>query len=253
MEKEFKVPPIKRMNFLEKYRDFIETYEKLYQMKADESIEVIFNCINLVLINKYKIPPRQIIFSIIRAIHYNYRCMEQYVIILNKIVSKYSLICKYLLNDIIENKDLGKIMIQNPKKVVQSNQFYFDENSFSKENEIDYIIMHDQIDKFREYSVEKTLNDVLIKIHTNSSVSLIEACCYYGSVNIFYFLISNTKSKITKDCLHYSIIGGNTDIINECLKNNKIAEYYLNEIVSCHNNKLLEYIFNDKIFQPKKI
>ncbi|EAY03337.1 ankyrin repeat protein, putative [Trichomonas vaginalis G3] len=111
--------------------------------------------------------------------------------------------------------------------------------------------MHDQIDKFKKYTVENTLHHVLIKILSDYSVPLLEACCYYGSVNIFFFLISNLDFQINQKCFQYSFIGGNTDIINECMKNYNIDRNCLNDIVSCHNNQFLEYIFDDEIFQPQ--
>ena len=103
--------------------------------------------------------------------------------------------------------------------------------------------MHDQIDKFKEYVAQHSISDDkdFLKI-TNFSIddfyqdndvglTLIEACAYFGSVNIFYFLISNDISKITENCLNYAVIGGNQDIINKCLKENKMDINCLRSII----------------------
>ncbi|EAY04915.1 ankyrin repeat protein, putative [Trichomonas vaginalis G3] len=48
--------------------------------------------------------------------------------------------------------------------------------------------------------------------------SLLEICCYYGAVNCFKFLRTKYDSNITSTCLDFSFLGGNPDIMNECLK-----------------------------------
>ncbi|EAX98377.1 hypothetical protein TVAG_357460 [Trichomonas vaginalis G3] len=119
--------------------------------------------------------------------------------------------------------------------------------------------MHDQIDKFKEYLTQNSIShdDVFLEIpnlekvdYFNSFVelSLVETCAYFGSVNIFYFLISNHYCKITEKCLRYSVIGGNQDIINECLKENKMKIVCFRSIIRTHNHKLLEYVLDREIF-----
>ena len=57
------------------------------------------------------------------------------------------------------------------------------------------------------------------------------------------------KVEITKECFQYSFIGGNTDIINECSKYHQLDKVCLDYIVSSHNIKLLNYVFENDLFE----
>ncbi|EAY07342.1 ankyrin repeat protein, putative [Trichomonas vaginalis G3] len=120
--------------------------------------------------------------------------------------------------------------------------------------------MHDQIDKFKEYLTQNSISGGIFLQIPNfrnnaydygyfAELSLIEACAYFGSVNIFYFLISNQISEITENCRIYSVIGGNQDIINECMKENKMDIDCLRSIIRAHNHELLEYVLDREIFE----
>ena len=65
-----------------------------------------------------------------------------------------------------------------------------------------------------------------------------------------YFTFNHT-TKLSKQCLRYSIIGRNTDIINHCMKDNKMSIDCLRDILKTHNNEMLEYVLERKIFTYK--
>ncbi|EAX92109.1 ankyrin repeat protein, putative [Trichomonas vaginalis G3] len=111
------------------------------------------------------------------------------------------------------------------------------------DTEAETMIMDDDIEKFKNYITQKPIEDIKIKIPVCNACSLIEACAYYGSVNIFIFLNSYKKFEITNQCLYCAIIGGNTDIINECSKICQINSECFKAAYLSHNNKYLEYIF----------
>ncbi|EAY20592.1 hypothetical protein TVAG_162870 [Trichomonas vaginalis G3] len=112
--------------------------------------------------------------------------------------------------------------------------------------------MHDQIDCFEEYVSNHSITDLLMFCRFEFSLlerlSLLETCCYFGSVNIFFFLISNAECAITEKCLKASIFGGNIDIINECLKKQQIDKYCVNSSIVSHNNQFFEYILENVMF-----
>ncbi|EAY08764.1 ankyrin repeat protein, putative [Trichomonas vaginalis G3] len=108
--------------------------------------------------------------------------------------------------------------------------------------------MNDKIDQFKEYISQHSFEYIPFKVLGFPILSPLEACCYFGSVNIFNFIISNYKQKITQECLKYSLIGGNTDIINESLKNNTIDKECFVCIAASHNNQFLDYIFERNLF-----
>ncbi|EAY15976.1 ankyrin repeat protein, putative [Trichomonas vaginalis G3] len=113
--------------------------------------------------------------------------------------------------------------------------------------------MYDQIDKFKEYIIENQINDIRIDTPHFIGLSPIEACAYYGSVNIFNFLISNFDKKISDKCTRLSFIGGNIDIINECLKFYTNYSIFLGDIISSHNDEFLDFIFQRDLFDPNYI
>ncbi|EAY16927.1 hypothetical protein TVAG_150790 [Trichomonas vaginalis G3] len=245
--------------YLRKYDDFIDAYEKLFCLNSSDSAENMTDLISSVLITKYNTSFNKLIMNIFRAIQYNYRSIDLYVQILNQISAKFS-------------KDIIKILARNdlfsmchrlniyPCSSENSNQVRYNNQNYPKENEILYIIMHDQIDKFKEYITNNSLENETFNIPTYYYVSPIEACCYFGSVNIFYFLISNSREDINPNynCLEFALMGRNTDIINECMKNTKLNSSMLDLIVMSHNNQFLEHIIMRDLcnlyeLKPRKI
>lgn len=80
------------LDYQKKYDDFITTYEKLFHIQENESIDEVFNLIKTVLVEKYKSPILKIIKNIINSMFYNYRELGQYVELANRIFKEYSLI-----------------------------------------------------------------------------------------------------------------------------------------------------------------
>ncbi|EAX95794.1 ankyrin repeat protein, putative [Trichomonas vaginalis G3] len=212
-------------DYYKQYADFIEAFEKLFHIKSNEPIEDMCNIITNTLISKYQLSIKHLTMLIHAAIRYNYASGESYVKILEHIAP-------------------------NGKKIP--------EIEFETESSIKYIVMHDQIDKFKEYLIQNSISDNYVFLEIPNlgkydfsnfgKLSLIEICAYFGSVNIFYFLILNQINKITEKCLSYSVIGGNQDIINECLKENKMDIDCFRCIIRTHNHDLLKYVFDREIF-----
>ena len=225
---------------LTKFEDFIGLYDRLFHFKSNESVEEIINSISSTLISKSKMPFDMLFKSIFQAMEFNNLSIYKYVEILNQVSTKYSL----------KKCDFVNSYSSSYFDTEESNKFKLDQelvSSFPKEGEISYMIMHYQIDGIKEYLSNNSLKGSYIEIPFGN-LSPLEACCYFGSVNIFFFFISTSKYKIDRRCLRYSVIGGNTDIINECMKNNQIDEDCFNDILSSHNNKLLEYILENGLF-----
>ena len=82
--------------------------------------------------------------------------------------------------------------------------------------------MYNDLERF----IQSTENDGFDKDQTLKSdlypldrrFSLLELCCYYGAVDCFKLLRSKFKSEISYTCLEFSFLGGNQEIMNECLK-----------------------------------
>ncbi|EAX96249.1 hypothetical protein TVAG_205350 [Trichomonas vaginalis G3] len=208
-------------DYSKKYEDFIGALEKLFRIKSNESIEDMCNIINKVLISKYQLTKTQLMMIITKAFQYNYSSGEIYV--------------KILKNIGLISEEISKL-------------------TFPLEGSIQFIVIHDQIDKFKEYFSQNGIKNnkfIIIPILNKTNIvtlSLIETCAYFGSVNIFYFLISDQNYKISTKCLKYSLIGKNADIINECLKENQMDMDCLREIVNSHNFEMLQFVLDRNIF-----
>ena len=117
------------------------------------------------------------------------------------------------------------------------------------------IIRNDEIDEFITY-VTKT--DSPLSSHINPSIfetneflfdktpTLIEYAAFFGSIQIFRFLLLNDV-KLTEDLFLYAIHGRNADIIH-ILESNKIKPKYdkcLFEAIKCNHNEITNYIFSN--------
>ena len=75
-----------------------------------------------------------------------------------------------------------------------------------------------------------------------SSISLIDFCCFFGSLNCFKYLLLN-KCEITKETLKCSIAGGNQEIINILKeKGHKEFEECLETSVQYHRYELTTWL-----------
>ena len=175
-------------DYAKPYLDFIRAFEKLFLIKSNESVEDMCNIITNVLLLKYQLTKKQLAKIIIKALQYNYASCDNYA--------------KIFKNIGMEINDLSKL-------------------KFPSESSIEFTVMHDRIDKFKEYiSQNEIKNEKFLKIPVlnnielksdsisfsyyhmsekdNLALSLIETCAYFGSVNIFFFLISSQKYTISK-------------------------------------------------------
>ncbi|EAX96471.1 hypothetical protein TVAG_024820 [Trichomonas vaginalis G3] len=208
-------------DYAKPYLDFIGAFDKLFLIKSNESVEDMCNIIKNVLISKYQLTESQLSLIILKAIQYNYASLENY-----KEISK---------NLSYEIKELSNL-------------------SFPSMSPFIFAVVHDKIDIFKEYITPKEFNsDIFLEIPSlerkeSFNLSLIEACAYFGSVNIFNFLISNHNFTLSEKCLRCSLIGRNRDIINECLKYNQIDVDCLMDIVSSHNNEMFEFVLDRDLF-----
>ena len=223
--------------YLARYDDYIRTNEMLYHLKTEESLEELTNMIISVLVNKYKMPINDLIMSILNAIKFNYGSTKLYIQILNHLSNEYQIFSKRLLS--IEVLDFASNYL---KKDHTNNMINLWIETSSEALEVQEMIKNDDIQKFKVYALMKPITDISIAIPCFQSLSPIEACCYFGSVNIFYYLKTNMNTKITKKCIRYSFIGGNIAIINECQVYHQIDKICLKFIIYSHNITYFEYI-----------
>ncbi|EAX89628.1 hypothetical protein TVAG_385980 [Trichomonas vaginalis G3] len=80
-------------------------------------------------------------------------------------------------------------------------------------------------------------------------LSFIELCCYHGAVNCFKLLRSKFNSQITKGCLQLSFLGGNPEILNECLKYQKPNDECMDFAIASHNIDFVTFLMNEHKLQ----
>ena len=131
--------------------------------------------------------------------------------------------------------------------------------STENHNYICQLIQKDLIDDFIVYvnennfllsaKIEKSIfetNNLLLSL---KYVSLLDYSAFFGSLQIFKYLIMN-KEKITNSVLLFAIHGRNPEIIQlieDHLKNcpPKIYEDCMNEAIKCHHNEIAQYLENN--------
>ena len=118
-------------DYAKPYSDFIGAFEKLFLIKSNESVEYMCDIITNTLISKYQLTKSQLTEIILEALRYNYASGENYI--------------KILKNIGFDNKKLSNL-------------------TFPLEGSVEFIVMHDQIDKFKEYISQRELNfDIFFK------------------------------------------------------------------------------------------
>ncbi|EAX95817.1 ankyrin repeat protein, putative [Trichomonas vaginalis G3] len=81
--------------------------------------------------------------------------------------------------------------------------------------------------------------------YSDEGLSLLELCCYHGSVDCFKFLITKFQSIITSECLIYSFLGGNPNIMNECLKVIIPDNLCMKYAIISHNIDFVTFLMNE--------
>ncbi|EAY02571.1 ankyrin repeat protein, putative [Trichomonas vaginalis G3] len=80
---------------------------------------------------------------------------------------------------------------------------------------------------------------------SNKGYSLLELCCYHGAVDCFKLLRSKFNSEITQVCLQFSFLGGNPEIMSECLKYHKPDEECMEYAIISHNIDYVTLLMNE--------
>ncbi|EAX90274.1 hypothetical protein TVAG_204090 [Trichomonas vaginalis G3] len=75
--------------------------------------------------------------------------------------------------------------------------------------------------------------------------SLLELCCYHGAVECFKFLRTKFNSEITHTCLEFSFLGGNPEIMSECLKYQKPTEKCVEYAIISHYIDFVTFLMNE--------
>ena len=173
---------------------------------------------------------------------------------------------KPLMNEFIKPKNIFPFYLIVEIEKEQSEDFYVKRKIGENDEIICQIIRNDSLDEFIDYISKNDIqldsiiqpsifetNNFLLK---NNYVSLIEYAAFFGSKNIFQYLIKfNNVSSLETSIWNYAIHGGNAEIIHyleenhiqPALNDKKEYEFFFKESIKCHFNDAANYIKNKYI------
>ncbi|EAX94788.1 ankyrin repeat protein, putative [Trichomonas vaginalis G3] len=101
------------------------------------------------------------------------------------------------------------------------------------------------------FDKDQILNNSLypLLMHDFLGYSLLELCCYLGAVDCFKFLRTKFNSLITDTCQEFSFLGGNQEIMNECLKIKEPNYQCMKYATISHNIDFVTFLVNEYGFK----
>ncbi|EAX98993.1 hypothetical protein TVAG_432020 [Trichomonas vaginalis G3] len=240
---------------MSRYQSHVDTYNALYRLKTnnEEDLKEIFHKIKTNLIALHNCSPTDIISDISAMSRYNNRCMKSYIQLVKLIYDEYKpteKITTVFPFDYLFYKEYGIFFDKDTKDFLEDFESQNLILNIHEENTVYRAIMDDDIGllisftNIDDFDKNQTLNNELYP-DTEEEFSLLELCCYYGSVNCFKLLISKFKSEITARCLRLSFLGGNPEIISECLKYQKPDEKCMEFAIISRNIDFVSFLKNE--------
>ncbi|EAY18691.1 ankyrin repeat protein, putative [Trichomonas vaginalis G3] len=236
------------------YKCHIESYIALFQLRTnnEEELNSIYKMIKTELIDSKKYLPQIIIKEILSIIPYNNRYIKSYLMLAKHISDDYH-ITEVRKIPIISN------FLFNEEYGIQLDKFHDFEDINSEnlkihsENTIYKAIMDDDKDEFISFTmkegfdINQKLRSKLYPEHNHyyKGLSLLELCCYHGAVNCFNYLRTMFDAYITVTCINFSFLGGNAEIIIECLKYQKPDENSMEYAIISHNIDFVTFLMNE--------
>ena len=237
------------------HKYYIDIYIALYQLKTEkeEELNEIYKMIKTNLIDSKKRLPENIIKDIMRIILYNNRYTKSYLALVKHICDDYHItevpnipqIDEYLFYKeygikLGKSKDFNELNIGNPN-ILQENTI----NAIMNDD-IEKLIILAGMDKFNGGQIlQSKFYPYIYGLFSQQGFSLLELCCYYGAVNCFKFLRTKFHLHITYACLQFSFLGGNQEIMSECLKRLKPYEGCMEYAIISHNIDFVTFLMNE--------
>ncbi|EAX99714.1 hypothetical protein TVAG_472160 [Trichomonas vaginalis G3] len=234
------------------YKYYIDSYNALYQLKAqnEEEINSVYKMIKRELIDSNKHIPQNIINDILSIIPYNNRYTKSYLELIK------------LISDDYYGKDVKSIPLTSylhfykeyTNNLDYNNNFQEINDEYQEilvENTIYRAIMYNDKERFiffmesEGFDENKKLKNKIYPFSFKISYSLLELCCYYGAVDCFKLLRTKFNSEITETCLGFSFLGGNKEIISECLKYQTPDFDCMKYAIISHNIDFVTFLLNE--------
>ncbi|EAY21040.1 ankyrin repeat protein, putative [Trichomonas vaginalis G3] len=233
------------------YKYYIDSYIALYQLKTDkeEELKLIYKMIKTELIDSKKYPPTKVVQDVLSIIPYNNRYTKSYLF-LAKLISDYYHVTEVSnvvpISNFLFYKEYGIKLDKSDdfEKIKSDNLDIHTENTIYRaimNNDKEKFITFTESDRFDEYqTLESDLYPYFLE-----GYSLLELCCYHGAVDCFKFLITKFSLEITKKCLGLSFLGGNPEIMSECLKYQEPYQDCMKYAIISHNIDFVTLLKNE--------
>ncbi|EAY13285.1 hypothetical protein TVAG_464190 [Trichomonas vaginalis G3] len=233
------------------YKYHIDLYNALYQLKTEneEELSLIYKKIIKELIDSKKFLPHKIVVDILNIIPYNNRYSKSYLTLSKLIIDEYHI--KEVnsipfISNFLFNKEYGiKIDKYGGFEKIKSEDFII-----HTADTIYRAIMNNDKEKFVVF-IESECFDEDQKLQSElypsskKGYSLLEICCYHGAVDCFKLLRTKFSSEITETCLRFSFLGGNPEIMSECLKYKKPDNGSMEYAIISHNIDFVTFLMNE--------
>lgn len=234
----------------EEFSDYITTMNEIFQMNGP-GIDIVADKIEEILIRKYKLHFQSILCCIDKASQYNKSHIKDYWKLFTLLFEKHQIhLKKERFSEMFQNLIIKTHQTNWECKEDISCKSIDDILNIYPDDSLLKIILFDDVEKLKskidEIDINKRIKDQNIKYKP------IEWCCYYGSHDCFFYLLS-LNAEITEKCLEFSIIGKNKEIIEECLKTQQMNnEGFKNTIIS-HNYEMTMYMIDNFKFKIEDI
>ncbi|EAY13527.1 hypothetical protein TVAG_343560 [Trichomonas vaginalis G3] len=233
------------------YKYYIDSYIALYQLKTDkeEELKEIYKMIKTELIDSKKYPPKKIMEDILNIIPYN-NCYTKSYLSLAKLISDDYHITEVNSVETISNFLFYKEYGIKLDKSVDFEKIKSENLDIHTENTIYRAIMYNDLETFisftERYGFDKDQKlESSLYPNSDKEYSLLELCCYHGAVDYFKFLRTKFSSEITENCLKYSFLGENQEIMSECLKYHKPNKECMKYAIISHNIDFVSFLMNE--------
>ncbi|EAY21160.1 hypothetical protein TVAG_283300 [Trichomonas vaginalis G3] len=245
------IHPNKYIELRSIYKNYIDSYIALYQLKTEkeEELNSIYKMIKTELIDSKKNLPQNIIKDILHIIPYNNRYTKSYLS-LAKLISD-----EYHVKEVSNVISISKILFYKEYGIKLDKSDDFEKNrlinlDIHTENTICRAIVYNDKERFilimesEGFDKDQRLNSDLYPF-SMQGYSLLELCCYHGAVDCFKLLRTKFNLEITGPCLELSFLGGNPEIMSECLKYQKPTEKCMEYAIISHNIDFITFLMNE--------
>ncbi|EAY07046.1 hypothetical protein TVAG_311710 [Trichomonas vaginalis G3] len=231
------------------YKYYIDTYNVLYQLKTEneEELNSIYKIIKTELIDSRVCSPTSIVKDIFRIITFNNRFTNSYLTLAKFITDDYH------LTQIDGNGFLPDFLFYKKYRIKLNNHIDYKNDltniDIHTENTIYNAIMYNDLERFIFFTEREGFDKdqkILNSLYPyNCEYSLLELCCYHGAVDCFKLLRTKFKSEITQKCLEFSFLGGNAEIMSECLKYQTPNGTCMMFAIISHNIDFVTFLMNE--------